>query len=80
MGDSGILTQRYVISTPTHINLTFDPQAGFIRRIGEQIIINTDPSTVDIWYTTNGSNPERDGGNLNITKAAALKLRKILQE
>jgi uncharacterized protein (UPF0333 family) len=62
MGDSGILTQRYVISTPTHINLTFDPQAGFIRRIGEQIIINTDPSTVDIWYTTNGSNPERDGG------------------
>lgn len=61
MSDSSILTQLYTITPPTHINLTFEPSAGFISGIGKQIKIITEPSTDEIWYTLDGSNPERGG-------------------
>lgn len=68
MTDSAILTEIYTITPPTHINLTFRPSAGFIKGIGKQIKIITEPSTDEIWYTLNGSNPERKGRNSTLYK------------
>ncbi len=57
MDNSDILTQYYRITTPTHIELTFDPRHQTFVQMGDKITIITEPSTDEIWYTLNGSNP-----------------------
>ncbi|HRS42294.1 MAG TPA: chitobiase/beta-hexosaminidase C-terminal domain-containing protein [Candidatus Diapherotrites archaeon] len=81
MTDSEILTENYRIITPTHIELTFDPQHQTFVQMGGRITITTEPSTDEIWYTLDGSNPtiktssKYDGGiriDNNFTRIKAI--------
>jgi hypothetical protein len=57
MNDSGILTAMYVLRPVTP---TADTVAGEILK-GTEITLETDTEGAEIWYTTNGNEPAKNG-------------------